>query len=169
MKPPVTFINEVIPASAGTGKTFKLTDKFISLMNEGVNPENIVALTFTKKASGEFFEGILEKLARSSKHFDDPESISNITAVPELDSEKAIKLLRVFINAMPSLEMGTLDSFLYKMINNIPFEMGIAGEFEILTDHETLVARESVFRKVFDGKASSNEIFLKALKDSSFG
>ena len=73
MNPPVTFINEIIPASAGTGKTFKLTDKFISLMNEGVNPENIVALTFTKKASGEFFEGILEKLARSSKHFDDSE------------------------------------------------------------------------------------------------
>ena len=169
MNPPVTFINEIIPASAGTGKTFKLTDKFISLMNEGVNPENIVALTFTKKASGEFFEGILEKLARSSKHFDGPESISNITAVPELDSEKAIKLLRIFINAMPSLEMGTLDSFLYKMINNIPFEMGIAGEFEILTDHETLVARESVLRKVFDGKSSSNEIFLKALKYSSFG
>ena len=169
MKPPVTFINEVIPASAGTGKTFKLTDKFIGLMNDGVKPENIVALTFTKKASGEFFEGILEKLAESSKHFDDPESISNITAVSELDSEKAIKLLRIFINAMPSLEMGTLDSFLYKMINNIPFEMGIDGEFEILSDPEILVARESVFRKVFDGKASSNEFFLEALKIFSFG
>ena len=116
MNNPVTFVNEVIPASAGTGKTFQLTDKFINLMNQGVKPENIVALTFTNKASAEFFEGILEKLAKSSKHFDDLMSISDITGVPELSSDKAIKLLRTFINAMPSLEMGTLDSFLYKMM-----------------------------------------------------
>ena len=114
MNNPVTFVNEVIPASAGTGKTFQLTDKFINLMNQGVKPENIVALTFTNKASAEFFEGILEKLAKSSKHFDDPKLISDITGVHELSSDKAIKLLRTFINAMPSLEMGTLDSFLYK-------------------------------------------------------
>ena len=53
MKDPVTFSNEVIPASAGTGKTFQLTDKFITLMNQGVKPESIVALTFTNKASAE--------------------------------------------------------------------------------------------------------------------
>ncbi|MEE2967397.1 MAG: UvrD-helicase domain-containing protein [Verrucomicrobiota bacterium] len=168
MNNPVTFVNEVIPASAGTGKTFQLTDKFINLMNQGVKPENIVALTFTNKASAEFFEGILEKLAKSSKHFDDPMSISDITGVPELSSDKAIKLLRTFINAMPSLEMGTLDSFLYKMINHIPFEMGIAGEFEILTEHEATIAREKVCRKVFDDKVSSDD-FLIAFKLASFG
>ena len=67
MKTLTTFMNEVIPASAGTGKTFRLTDKFIELMDQGVMPEKIVALTFTKKASGEFFDGILEKLAKSSE------------------------------------------------------------------------------------------------------
>ena len=168
MKDPVTFSNEVIPASAGTGKTFQLTDKFITLMNQGVKPESIVALTFTNKASAEFFEGILEKLAKSSKHSDEPNLIRDITNVPELNSQKAIELLRTFINSMPFLELGTLDSFLYKMINHIPFEMGIAGEFEILTEHEATIVRENVCRKVFNDKISSDD-FLIAFKLASFG
>ena len=168
MEIPITFTNEVIPASAGTGKTFQLTDKFINLMNQGVKPENIVALTFTNKASAEFFEGILEKLAKSSKHSDNPNLIRQITGVPKLNSDKALKLLRTFINSMPSLELGTLDSFLYKMINHIPFEIGISGEFEILTEHEASIVRENVCRKVFNDKVSSDD-FLIAFKLASFG
>ena len=64
--------NEMILASAGSGKTWQLTNRFIALMGQqllakqDVTPERIVAVTFTRKAAGEFFEAILEKLARAA-------------------------------------------------------------------------------------------------------
>ena len=54
-------VNTLIRASAGSGKTFQLTNRFIQLLVNGVPPEKVIALTFTKKAAGEFFEGILTK------------------------------------------------------------------------------------------------------------
>ena len=58
-------VNTLIRASAGSGKTFQLTNRFIQLLVNGVPPEKVIALTFTKKAAGEFFEGILTKLSNA--------------------------------------------------------------------------------------------------------
>jgi ATP-dependent helicase/nuclease subunit A len=44
--------NEMILASAGSGKTYALTTRFIGLLAAGVEPERIAALTFTRKAAG---------------------------------------------------------------------------------------------------------------------
>ena len=58
-----TLGHEMIFASAGSGKTFALTTRFIRLLSLGVVPERIVALTFTRKAAGEFFGEIVNRLA----------------------------------------------------------------------------------------------------------
>jgi len=64
----VTPIGHVmILASAGSGKTYALTNRFIRLLSRGVAPERIVALTFTRKAAGEFFDEILNKLAAAAR------------------------------------------------------------------------------------------------------
>ena len=55
----------MIRASAGSGKTYQLTNRFIQLLVCGQLPERIIALTFTRKAAGEFFAGILTKLAEA--------------------------------------------------------------------------------------------------------
>src|SRR5882672_195575 len=58
--------HEMILASAGAGKTYALTNRYIALLAGGAAPERIVALTFTRKAAGEFFDEILKKLARAA-------------------------------------------------------------------------------------------------------
>src|SRR4051812_25558582 len=73
----------MILASAGSGKTYALTNRFVELLARGARPERIVALTFTRKAAGEFFDEILNKLAgaasdgdvaaRLARHIDAPE------------------------------------------------------------------------------------------------
>ena len=50
--------NTMIRASAGTGKTYQLTNRFIQWLLYGAAPERIIALTFTRKAAGEFFDAI---------------------------------------------------------------------------------------------------------------
>ena len=67
--------NTMIRASAGSGKTFQLTNRFIRLLLRGDAPERIIALTFTRKAAGEFFEGILNKLAQAA---DDAEAAQDL-------------------------------------------------------------------------------------------
>jgi ATP-dependent exoDNAse (exonuclease V) beta subunit len=58
--------NLLILASAGSGKTFQLGNRVIGLVAGGVEPEKIVALTFTRKAAGEFADSVLTKLAQAA-------------------------------------------------------------------------------------------------------
>lgn len=46
--------DKVILASAGSGKTFALSDRIVKLLATGAKPEQIVALTFTRAAAAEF-------------------------------------------------------------------------------------------------------------------
>ena len=46
--------NTMIRASAGTGKTYQLTNRFIRLLLFGAAPERIIALTFTRRRLGNF-------------------------------------------------------------------------------------------------------------------
>lgn len=61
--PPLT--NMLISASAGTGKTYQLSLRFLGLLalNSGNHPERLIAITFTRKAAGEFKDRILTDLA----------------------------------------------------------------------------------------------------------
>ncbi|EIP97837.1 ATP-dependent exonuclase V beta subunit, helicase and exonuclease domain-containing [Opitutaceae bacterium TAV1] len=67
--------HRMILASAGSGKTYALTNRFVQLLALGAAPERIVALTFTRKAAGEFSDEILKKLARAAA---DPDYASTL-------------------------------------------------------------------------------------------
>ena len=58
--------DKVILASAGSGKTFALSDRIVKLLATGAKPEQIVALTFTRAAAAEFVARTLEKLAKAA-------------------------------------------------------------------------------------------------------
>lgn len=58
--------SNLIIASAGTGKTYQLTSRFVTLMAMGVEPERMIALTFTNKAAGEFRNRIFQAVAEGA-------------------------------------------------------------------------------------------------------
>ena len=60
------FPNRLIRASAGTGKTFQLSNRYLQLVLSGHAPERILASTFTRKAAGEILERILYRLAHAA-------------------------------------------------------------------------------------------------------
>lgn len=61
----------IIAASAGTGKTYQLASRFLALLALGEDPGAMVALTFTKKAAGEFRNRIFRTLAEGALNIHD--------------------------------------------------------------------------------------------------
>ncbi|MFZ4596882.1 MAG: UvrD-helicase domain-containing protein, partial [Verrucomicrobiaceae bacterium] len=58
-----TLRHTLISASAGSGKTYQLVQRYLQLLTLGVPPDRIAAMTFTRKAAGEFVNRILLGLA----------------------------------------------------------------------------------------------------------
>jgi ATP-dependent helicase/nuclease subunit A len=59
----MTINNVLLRASAGTGKTFQLSNRYILLILAGTSPEQLLATTFTRKAAGEILSRIFQRLA----------------------------------------------------------------------------------------------------------
>ncbi len=183
-----TIPNEMILASAGSGKTWQLTNRYIALMaiqlrsGAPVAPERIVAVTFTRKAAGEFFDSILTKLAQAAS---DPGEAKKLASDPndplssilgDLSQAEYRRLLRIFIRRMPQLFLGTLDSFFANILRAFPSEFGLAGDFEILDQHLANVVREEVYQAVFrrrqesiPGRGQAQKDFLEAFRRATFG
>lgn len=179
--------HEMILASAGSGKTWQLTNRYVSLMalqlrsGQEVAPERILAATFTVKAAGEFFEAILVKLAEAAS---DPKAAAALAAVPDdplsphlaaLEASDYLVLLRAFVARMPRLFLGTLDSFFANVLRSFPAEFGLPGNFEVMDEFRSAMARAEVCDAVFSlprrgsREAEGQSAFLEAFRLATLG
>ena len=164
--------NVMILASAGSGKTYALTNRFVRLLARGVPPERIVALTFTRKAAGEFFDEILNKLAGAARDPARAAALAGAIGGPDPGCAGFLGMLRAVTGAMHRLNLGTLDSFFARLVRNFPLELGLAGDFEILDESAVAVERARVMRRIFAGAGALTEAqraFIEAFKRATFG
>ena len=57
---------DLVLASAGSGKTFRISSEIIALLARGEAPDEIFASTFTRKAAGEILDRVLVRLAAAA-------------------------------------------------------------------------------------------------------
>ena len=57
-------VHVALEASAGTGKTKVLVDRYVNLLRSGVEPRRVLAITFTRKAAAEMRARIVTELMR---------------------------------------------------------------------------------------------------------
>ena len=100
-----------IIANAGSGKTHRLTTRYIELLERGVPAEHIVALTFTRKAAGEFLDAIFNRLLKASGSDAEARALARETGMPRLTSDRCMRHLRQLVEKLPVITLGTLDSF----------------------------------------------------------
>ena len=141
--------NLLVLASAGSGKTFCLSDRVIGLMTKGAEPEKIVALTFTRKAAGEFADSILKKLA---------EAAVDATKAAELEGKFATtgvdfsELLEKVVRKLPRLTLGTMDGFFAKVVKGFQYELGVTGgKFDLLEGEVAEGVKDELLESLLDG------------------
>ncbi|HEY5552263.1 MAG TPA: UvrD-helicase domain-containing protein [Opitutaceae bacterium] len=164
--------NEMILASAGSGKTYALTTRFIALLAVGVEPERIAALTFTRKAAGEFFDEILTRLADAAASAEAAAKLASEVGSAGLGHADFGVLLRRMIDAMPRLTLGTMDSFFARVVSAFPLELGLSGEMRIIDAAEAAEETRRVMGRFFAvtrERSASQDAVLEAFKLATMG
>lgn len=160
--------NEMILASAGSGKTYRLTNRFIQLLARGASPERLIALTFTRKAASEFLDEILRKLSNAALDEEVAGKLRADIGEDAFDSQFARKLLREVVDKLHLLMLGTLDSFFHRILRCFPAEFGLTSNFDVLDEAESHDARREVFERLFeDGETRTD--FVEAFRLATFG
>lgn len=163
----------MILASAGSGKTYALTNRFVELLVRGAPPERIVALTFTRKAAGEFFDEILNKLAKAAGDPGAAARLGREVGAPQLGCAEFLRFLRALTDTMHRLRLGTLDGFFARIARVFPLELGLTGEFELLEEHAARRERQRVLRRMFARSGpelgADQKDFIEAFKRATFG
>lgn len=161
--------NLLILASAGSGKTFQLGNRVIGLVARGVAPEKIVALTFTRKAAGEFADSVLTKLANAASDESANADLRRDLAMPEADFAEALERVA---RALPRFTLGTMDSFFSRVVRGFQYELGLTGgRFDLLEGPRAVAAENEMLAAIL-GEAlegSHGEEFLHAFRRATIG
>ncbi|HSL22522.1 MAG TPA: UvrD-helicase domain-containing protein [Vicinamibacterales bacterium] len=111
--------NVVLEASAGTGKTTVLVLRYLNLLRAGVDPSNILAMTFTRKAAAEMRDRIIRELKRSA-------------AVSRADRARW-EALR---DRLSDIDISTIDAFCLALLREFPLEADLEPGFSMADETE---------------------------------
>ena len=171
----------VYKSSAGSGKTFTLVKEYLALaLNDGANPpqayKHILAVTFTNKAAAEMKERIIKALKELSE--DDYSKISlgtktlltslkehaKLNASQKMDDaiirKRAQVILTAILHNYSDFAIGTIDSFVHKVVRTFAFDLKIPMSFEIEMDDEKLLGQAI---DLLIGQIGSDERLTRAL------
>lgn len=101
---------ELINASAGSGKTYNLTERIVDRLKSGIDPEALMATTFTNRAAGELRERIRSKLLRNQQ------------------IEEAVRIYDGFI--------GTVNSICARLLKEYALDAGMSPAIEVMSEED---------------------------------
>jgi ATP-dependent helicase/nuclease subunit A len=111
--------NVALEASAGTGKTRVLVDRYINLLRAGVEPANILAITFTRKAAAEMRERIMVTLRTAAER-----------------GEFSPARWRNLRDRTADITISTIDAFCLALLREFPLEADVDPGFSVADDTE---------------------------------
>ncbi|HIC13006.1 MAG TPA: RecB-like helicase [Sulfurimonas sp.] len=127
--------NLAYEASAGSGKTFMLVVRYLSLLFRGSDPTKILALTFTNKAAHEMQERVVETL----EELEYRDELFEIAKVTDLSAEYLVSqrdtILNEFLNA--HTKIMTIDSFFTHILRKFSLYASLMPDFSTFaSQHE---------------------------------
>ena len=128
--------NTVVWASAGTGKTRKLVDVYLELLERGQDPVRIVAVTFTERAAAEMRDRIRSALEKKQGEWTRTMSI------------------------LPAAPISTIHALCAILVRDNGSALGIDPSFSILDEQQSLdlareAAREVIRQEIREGNSEA--------------
>lgn len=146
-----------LEASAGSGKTFALSVRYIALLLKGNHPRKILALTFTNKAANEMKHRITDTFC--NLHLSKCDGERN--AICELlckSKEEVLELRDKFMADFLSseLKISTFDSFFATILRQFSLNLGLMPDFNSLNDNSIDVKNE--FKRLLNSNSMMSKV-----------
>lgn len=145
-----------LSANAGSGKTRVLTDRVARLLLDGVSPQNILCLTYTKAAASEMQNRLFRRLGEWSMKNDGDlvKELDALGAANDLNPEKLRHARTLFARALETpggLKIQTIHSFCASLLRRFPLEAGVSPFFKEMEDRAAKMLRQDVVEELSDG------------------
>ncbi len=158
-----TFSNCLIRASAGTGKTFQLSNRFLGLIADGVPIDTVLATTFTRKGAGEIVDRVLSRLAEAALEPQKAAELAGYLGCGSLDQNRCLELLCELLRNLHRLRAGTLDSFFIQIARGFSLELGQSPVWEIVDEIVDSRLQAEAIRQVLQEESTSDVVRLMNL------
>ena len=142
----------IVSASAGSGKTTVMIEKIIRLIQSGCNVNEILAVTFTKKAASQMKEKLRKALIQT---------INDKNTTPERRAA-----LKKQLDEVPSADISTIHSFCSKLIRSHFYAADVDNTFRVIggDDAEGTAMKNAAIDELFEeGYEEQDEAFLHLL------
>lgn len=152
----------IYKASAGSGKTYTLTREYLKMMLADYRPaadgrlphSHILAVTFTKKATAEMKERILQSLYTLSVTPKESPYLNDLIRECGLRQDeiqaRAQELMVGILQDYTHFSVSTIDGFFQQVIRTFAMELGLPTTYDLSMDGEEIIlqAVDDVFRQV---------------------
>jgi ATP-dependent helicase/nuclease subunit A len=158
-----------LSASAGTGKTHVLTARVFRLLLQGVRPENILCLTFTKAGAAEMADRIHDRLA-AWVQMEEGELFADLEALHEESGPEARdRARRLFAEVLEStgggLRIQTIHGFCQQLLTAFPLEAELSPGFRPLDQREQAhLARQTLADLVVRAQEQGDDALMQSLQ-----
>ena len=145
-----------IEASAGTGKTYTLSSLMVRIFLDQYYPHQVIATTFTRKATAELKNRVRLRVEETLAYIQRHQQLNSVEIAAKIQSETdplfqqvlkdygtrmdyARRRLRLVLNQLDELFVGTLDSFSQKLLREFAFESGKIERAELTEDQDLYI------------------------------
>ncbi len=151
---------QIYRASAGSGKTHILTQEYLKLIFEHPNRfVNVLAVTFTNKAAEEMKDRIINELVKMVREGERSSHLLEIQKIfPHFSftdiRKKAQIILDNILHDYSKFAVGTIDSFVQKVVRSFSFEIGIPTGYRIELNERKVINEltDEMYKKVSENK-----------------
>ena len=144
----------VLKASAGTGKTYRLSLEYLAALLKGENYKNILVMTFTKKATSEIQERVILFLEEMYRDTESSlyENLKKLYPELDLSFENIRKVYYEVLDNKDRLKISTIDGFINNIFKNVIAPYLNIFSYEIIDDTENIEILLKCFEKIVENK-----------------
>jgi ATP-dependent helicase/nuclease subunit A len=145
-----------LAANAGSGKTRVLTDRVARLLLDGVDPQHILCLTYTKAAASEMQNRLFRRLGAWAMLADGDlkQELGLLGHEGEITDRTLREARRLFARAIETpggLKIQTIHSFCASLLRRFPLEAGVTPQFTEMEDRTATLLRAEIVEELAAG------------------